>query len=84
MEAGAVDGGSSQVFQELGNDYHFWWCEEAWRSRGENRSEAVEFESAIKSIDHQMNQFWSKFQFSSLLSISEHNSSSCVFFIEFI
>ena len=25
-------------------------CEEPWRSRGENRSEAVEFESAIKRV----------------------------------
>jgi len=39
---------------------------------------------AIKSIGHQMNQFLSKFQFFSLLSISEHRTqkrhSSCVFF----
>ena len=32
------------------SEYHFWRCEEQWRSRRENRSETVEFKSAIKRV----------------------------------
>jgi len=38
-------------FSRIGkSEYHFWQCEEPWRGRGENRTEAVEFESAIKIV----------------------------------
>ena len=36
------------------SEYHFWRCEKLWRSRGENRSEAVEFEIAVKRVSKVM------------------------------